>query len=94
MKYIKSYENITPNPIQLNNYIILIDDVFNGRYKDKIAQIVRINSVKDSEYYDVKYPSEILSGYLRITSGTTKIKHWSKDKKDLETLLAQNKYNL
>lgn len=106
MKYIKTYEEINIDKPQIGDYVIL-DKTFDAEFcSNNIGQIIKADpevSVYFSELYGdhdyiVKYenmpkePEEFI-GDKTFTSFEW-ILYWSKNKEELEAILASSKYNL
>lgn len=96
MKYIKTYENITP---QINDYVIIDDYNYNQIMKNflqnNIGKIVltKEKSLTDAYYVEFDKPNPWdYSKYLSIQPN--QIKYYSTNKEDCEIYLTKLKYNL
>ena len=92
MKYIKTYEKLKISELKLGDYVI-IDPLTLGNAArnnwfnhDTIGQIIEMSN---GRMISVMFDDGTQSGY-----GIENFKYWSKNRKELEIILAQNKYNL
>lgn len=106
MKYIKSYENILNNNIQIGDYVYC-NEKTEGVPEDalffinnNIGKVVQINKGYD---YTVKYyniPENIKRYFIRFNVEDCRgfdyneIIYHSKNKQELKAIISQNKYNL
>lgn len=93
MRYIKTYEELNNGP-KLGDYVICFNPYYsmewNNYLMSKIGQIVYINNDKNGkEFFTVKFdepiklPNAVWDDERRCF-WRSEIKHWSKNRKDLE----------
>jgi len=107
MKYLKSYENIN-NP-KIGDYVIAIDNITSSKdandiLKNTIGKIISTNKwYRKNPLYTTKYDNipEDLKGHFSYDNEQNirkltriEIKHFSNSKKELETIISANKYNI
>lgn len=109
MKHLKSFENNTQIDPEIGDYVICYEEI-DSRIDDdglahflsnNIGKIVRINSLP-SIRYSVEYeniPTKLDTWFHDIKLNCREMReseiiHWTKNKKELETIITANKYNL
>ncbi len=96
MKYIKKYETL--DAPKKGDYVLLKPDMFQEDFKyfirTEIGRIINVQTT-DSFPYTVIY-SEKTPQYSRmiLSVDMKDILHYSSDKKELQTIIDANKYNL
>lgn len=81
MKYIKRFENIENTP-KIGDYVIL--DLEIGQLIDE-----------DNNWWYINFEkNQFLTCYYTKDYIKERVKYWSKNKQELETILVINKYNL
>ena len=102
MKYLKTFEQNSNEP-EPGDYVICEDSgTFTGELdefiKNHVGQFIQMDAVGD--FYIIRYENipNYLKGGFYYNDCTImerhEIKHWSKNKEDLEIILSLNKYNL
>jgi len=107
MRHLKLYEELNIDQPERGDYVIAVctENVSNKKMLEFVNNTIgklmlsEYDSLIDTFEYTVKYDEipEELSEYYFSISGTKcfyELKYWSKNKKDLETIISANKYNL
>lgn len=108
MKYIKTFENHKEEwrpKLEIGDYVVLNPDTFDNNFnnfiKNKIGTVISMYIENSQTAVRVKYdnvPLEFKYMFLRdsdeIIFTLNNVKYFSKNKKDLEYILSEDKYNL
>jgi hypothetical protein len=101
MKYIKKYESINIHEPKVGDYVIVDVDttykIIKNYLDDKIGIINKLDEIGYLIEFEDSFPDdfwEITNVDRKITVFKREIKYWSENKKELESLLFSNKYNL
>lgn len=109
MKYIKTFEKINVNKPKAGDYVICGGEYssnmnFINHIKNSIGLVTSIDKNSYEKLFIIKYDYDYNQFDLEIeynenkmdlyTTRINDIKYWSKNKEELELILAANKYNL
>ena len=89
MRHLKSYEALNQESIEVGDYFLFKKHEYSRYYDDMICKVTKIRS----HYNEIEY--ETIDGKWDCADlETDSIEYWSKDKEDLEEIIAAKKYNL
>ena len=93
MKHIKLFEELTKDDVDFGDFVIVNSDYSEKNIQDFLSTHIGKVIFFDDESIDVEY-GELTPFPHSWVFTYDEVQHWSKNRKDLEDILKEKKYNL